>query len=532
MRHKIIPLILAAFASIALPACEDDTTIINPDPGHPSTAPDASATSKATLSSAYAPGNNIILFNIGSSSDETLDPSNRGRTDQVKIVLPKALDEDITIRIYTPDKETIAEYVSEYGKNGAGYKLEWPDNILNNISIDGDTEKVITIKAGHTESEEFPINFLRKGIPDGVSYLFPIELADVSTGEIYSRTDYFVTPIRNNSDIFGTKPAVIIGYIDTEVVSPLIADKFNYELAKEDFMTGDHDVIYCGPLYDIINIRTASVGVDAQGAPIVSLTADLEYILKNRAKYLAPMQKDGLKICLCIKGGNTGLGFANMTDAQISKFVSRAKVLVDMYSLDGINLWDKNSGYDIDGAAEVNPESYAKLIKALKTAMPDKLLTLVDTRETTEALCDPVAGISVGDYLDYAWSDLEELTFAYGPDADHRPLSGIEEKRYGTIFMRDIAMMPEEAQMKLMEHPVISEYQMMMRTTPMSGTDVLVFYDIPYHDYAHEGCWTQNTFIWEAARYPIPEDFSYITTGQVTIPGYMNHIYFTFKKDW
>ena len=53
MRHKIIPLILAAFASIALPACEDDTTIINPDPGHPSTAPDASATSKAILSSAY-----------------------------------------------------------------------------------------------------------------------------------------------------------------------------------------------------------------------------------------------------------------------------------------------------------------------------------------------------------------------------------------------------------------------------------------------------------------------------------------------
>ena len=41
--------------------------------------------------------------------------------------------------------------------------------------------------------------------------------------------------------------------------------------------------------------------------------------------------------------------------------------------------------------------------------MPGKLLTLVDTRETTEALCDEQAGISVGNYLDYAWSSLEDF---------------------------------------------------------------------------------------------------------------------------
>ena len=78
--------------------------------------------------------------------------------------------------------------------------------------------------------------------------------------------------------------------------------------------------------------------------------------------------------------------------------------------------------------------------------MPGKLLTLVDTRETTEALCDEQAGISVGNYLDYAWSSLEDFLAPYEPDATIRPLAGIPEKKYGTIFLRDIAAMSQEEQ--------------------------------------------------------------------------------------
>lgn len=148
------------------------------------------------------------------------------------------------------------------------------------------------------------------------------------------------------------------------------------------------------------------------------------------------MQEKGLKVCLAIMGGGTGLGFANLTDVQISDFVAQVQTAVSLYDLDGVNLWDKEAGYGKEGMAPVNNTSYAKLIKALKSAMPDKLLTLVDTRETTEVLCEEQAGIRVGDYLDYAWSSLGDILAPYEPDATIRPLAGVPEKSMGLSSSR------------------------------------------------------------------------------------------------
>ena len=74
---------------------------------------------------------------------------------------------------------------------------------------------------------------------------------------------------------------------------------------------------------------------------------------------------------------------------------------------------------------------------------------------------------------------------------DHsiRPLAGIPEKKYGTIFLRDIAAMSQEEQVDLMENSIIGEYMNMMRFTPLSGTDVVVGADIPYMDYGKESVW-------------------------------------------
>ena len=230
-------------------------------------------------------------------------------------------------------------------------------------------------------------------------------------------------------------------------------------------------------------------------------------------------------------GGGTGLGFANLTDAQISDFTAQVQTAVSLYDLDGINLWDKGAGYGKEGMAPINDTSYAKLIKALKNAMPDKLLTLVDTRETTEALCDEQAGISVGNYLDYAWSSLEDFLAPYEPDATIRPLAGIPEKKYGTIFLRDIATMSQEEQMDLMENSMIGEYMNMMRFTPLSGTDVVVGADIPYMDYGKEGVWNDPWFTWITCKFPAPEDFSSSTMSQIEVP-YLVRDYYMFQKDW
>ena len=71
----------------------------------------------------------------------------------------------------------------------------------------------------------------------------------------------------------------------------------------------------------------------------------MKYVLDNYTTYILPVQETERKVCLSIEGGNTGLGFCNMTDAQIEDFAVQVKQLFDTYSLDGVNLWDRNSGY-------------------------------------------------------------------------------------------------------------------------------------------------------------------------------------------
>lgn len=94
-----------------------------------------------------------------------------------------------------------------------------------------------------------------------------------------------------------------------------------------------------------------------------------------------------------------------MTDTQIADFTSQVKEVVELYKLDGINLWDEGSGYGKEGMPPMNTTSYPKLIKSLREAMPDKLLTLVDKEEPTEYFHDVTlcGGIEVGKYIDYAW---------------------------------------------------------------------------------------------------------------------------------
>ena len=207
-------------------------------------------------------------------------------------------------------------------------------------------------------------------------------------------------------------------------------------------------------LGNIVNLRTSSVDYDENtGMVSVLPSADMRYILEHWTERGLPVQETGRKVCLCIEGGGKGIGFCNFTDTQIEDFVSSVKRLVDTYGLDGINLWDRNSGYDKaaeNGFPEMNRTSYPKLIKALKEALgEDKLLTLTDYEEPTEYFHDAesMGGIAPGDYLDYAWSGYcSESEPVQIVDPWHqglsmvsslhprKPIAGLAQDKYGCII--------------------------------------------------------------------------------------------------
>ena len=177
--------------------------------------------------------------------------------------------------------------------------------------------------------------------------------------------------------------------------------------------------------------------------PLLNLGSDMTYVLSQSTKYIRPLQEHGRKVCISIEGGGTGLGFCNLTDTQIEDFAAQVKTVIEQYGLDGVNLWDRNSGYGKEGMPAVNTTSYPKLIKALREALgTEKLLTLTVYEEPTATFWNTEAtgGIAVGDYIDYAWSGYnseseapqlldpwhpeQEYVSAYTQKADCQPAQG------------------------------------------------------------------------------------------------------------
>lgn len=214
-----------------------------------------------------------------------------------------------------------------------------------------------------------------------------------------------------------------------------------------DMMT--FETVYRASLGNIIVLRIAQVDYDATSQRVLfAPTTDLFYTLEHSDKYIAPMMDKGRKICVCIEGGGKGIGFCNMTDAQIADFVSQVKSFVETYDLDGVNLWDRGSGYGKEGMPTMSTTSYPKLIKAMREALgKDRLLTVVDYEEPTEYFHDTEAtgGIAVGDYIDYAWhgyvSEDEPIAFinpynagtSYTQNYTRKPFANLDESKYGNV---------------------------------------------------------------------------------------------------
>lgn len=534
--RKLKYLSAALLSAIALTACEDDLAVINPDPGQPSTVPEGTTTSKVILSSETVPQSEIVLLDIG-------DPDADALIDKARLILPQAFDHDVTFRVgmnenFDKDSETTNRMLLEFNKAHnfeANFAIQIPGigfiDPKEVVKVNGENAAYIHIKAGETASDQIEISFDNNYLRhlNMNQLLLPIEVSDAESGEIYSTAMYLINPLGMPTVESGTKPAVFIGYVDTEVMQPIIYNIFDVSIEFMDFNTGEERKIYVGPLFDIVNLCTGFIK-EENGLAKLNLTPDLEYVLRNRSRYVKPLQDKNKKVCLCIKGGGTGLGFSNMTDAQIADFTNQIKVILDMYDLDGVNLYDVGANYDNDSAAPINAESFAKLIKTVKTAMPDKLLTMVDTRETTDALCDPVAGISVGNYLDYAWSSLNDFLAPYEPGAAIRPLASLPENRYATLFVHDPFDMEEEDNYLYNPPEILQPYMEGMRYDPLSATDVFVYDNIPLRTTANEGIITSMLEAWCTVKYPMDADFSTFTAGTI-IYKYKDG-YNMFKKDW
>ena len=269
----------------------------------------------------------------------------------------------------------------------------------------------------------------------------------------------------------------IVGYVNTEEMNPLMGTKFYAETFDPDFNTITQTWI------DIEVLRPAALKFDkTTRRAMLDIGPDLQYVLSNRDKYLMPLQKSSRKVLICITGGNTGLGFCNMTDEQTADFVFQLKYVVETYKLDGVNYFDIEASYGKDGMPGVNPASYAKLIKATKEALgDDKLVTVACDAESTDLLATAHDGIEAGKYIDYAWSGIfDKVVDAYADGAELKPIAGLEQSKYGGALLKTNNTQ-ESAQLNPILTPLIKS---LYRET-QSG-NVFAFWDMPTNSAGYE----------------------------------------------
>lgn len=308
---------------------------------------------------------------------------------------------------------------------------------------DGQT---LELAASEQRTTSKRIKFMSGNLAAG-EYVLPITIAEEgSTAD--NQTLYYLISVRepymgqyelhDGSDLF------FVFYINTKDYQPLLVQ--DYLLRQWLLMGGD---LWTNTIGNIINLRTVAVKYDdSTGRAMLDLGSDMTYVLGHASKYIWPLQEEGRKVCISLEGGGTGLGFCNMNDAQIADFVAQVKAVIETYNLDGINLWDRNSGYGKEGMPETNTTSYPKLVKAMREALgSDKLLTLTVYEKPTETFWDTEAtgGIAVGEYLDYAWSgynskdEAVQLLDPWHPDESYvsaytqKPIAGLDPSQFGCI---------------------------------------------------------------------------------------------------
>ena len=244
-------------------------------------------------------------------------------------------------------------------------------------------------------------------------------------------------------ELYEGKDMMTVFYVNTSMFDPRLAN----DMVIETDWAGDSPKYGIG---NIVNLRVASVSLDETSGRVSALPSnDLRFILEHYTERVLPVQESGRKVCICIESGGKGAGFCNFTDEQIADFTASVKRMVDKYGLDGINLWDRGTGYDKEDGTEMNTTSYPKLIRALRQALGNqKILTVVDYREPTAYFDDvqKTGGIAVGDYIDYAWhgyNNPNEFLQVVDPWAEDKPyhskkyrgtkIAGLDHTRYGCI---------------------------------------------------------------------------------------------------
>ena len=119
------------------------------------------------------------------------------------------------------------------------------------------------------------------------------------------------------------------------------------------------------------------VGYDvAAGRALLDLRTDMTYVLSQSTKYIKSVAGTRTQGMYQYRRRRQGARVLQPHRCSNRRLRAQVKTVIEQYELDGVNLWDRNSGYGKEGMPAVNTTSYPKLIKALREHLARKILTV------------------------------------------------------------------------------------------------------------------------------------------------------------
>lgn len=184
----------------------------------------------------------------------------------------------------------------------------------------------------------------------------------------------------------GTRP-MVVSYIEVNDTNPLNAGSYIKSDGK--------------PAVDIAILFAANINGPAPASTtqtILHNNENVSAIVANPAKYIKPLQAKGIKVLYGLLGNHTGLGFANLTDAQVEDFAQKVAAQVNAAGLDGVDFDDEWAKYGTLGYPNANTTSYNKLIIRLRQLLPGKIISVFDIGVTGYFTTEGKAAIDYGYY--------------------------------------------------------------------------------------------------------------------------------------
>ena len=254
-------------------------------------------------------------------------------------------------------------------------------------------------------------------------------------------------------------------YIETNDINPLNMGEYYFCGTNPKDYVVDHVILFAS------NIRGTASTVELYHNPNQS------HILANVNTLVRPLQDQGIKVLLGLLGDHTGVGFANLNDAQIESFAQQVADCVNNYGLDGVDFDDEYAEYGrISGTPSPSSALYGKLIQRLREIMPNKLIT---------AFYYGYAG-GFNQYADYMWPN-----FGSGWSAP----SGFAHSKWASMSIQYTQGIPSDREIRAAAQNYGDYGAIMMfnvRDTDASGKMNLF---APY-------VWGGKTVCWTGVSYP------------------------------